>query len=265
VTETNQPVALVTGASRGIGRAIVLALSAAGYRVAGVSRAERGAGRPGAVEGLQREIESHGGTFLPIAADVADLAGHQAVVARACEAFGRLDLLVGNAGIAPSPRLDVLEMTPESFDRVLGVNLRGNVFLAQAVARTMVAAPRAPGDPHRAIVFVTSQSAALASVERAEYCISKAGASMAARVLALRLAAEGIGVYEVRPGIIRTDMTAGVTAKYDRLIAAGGVPQRRWGEPEDIARVVVALARGDLAYSTGAVIEVDGALALPRL
>jgi NAD(P)-dependent dehydrogenase (short-subunit alcohol dehydrogenase family) len=172
-------------------------------------------------------------------------------------------MFVSNAGIAPSPRRDVLEMTPESFDRVLGVNLRGALFLAQRTARAMLEAT--PDATPRSLVFVTSQSATMASVERAEYCISKAGASMAARVLAVRLATHGIGVYEVRPGIIRTDMTAGVAAKYDRLIAAGLVPQGRWGEPDDIARVVAAIARGDLAYSTGGVIEVDGGLALPRL
>lgn len=260
-----EPAALVTGASRGIGRAIALSLATAGYRVAGVGRGADGAGRAGALDDLHREMEASGARFLPITADVADLGAHQGVVDAVLGAFGRLDLFVGNAGIAPSPRRDILEMTPESFDRVIGVNLRGSLFLARTAARAMVAAPHTPADPHRAIVFVTSQSAVMASVERAEYCISKAGASMAARVLALRLAGEGIGVYEVRPGIIRTDMTAGVTAKYDRLIAAGGVPQGRWGQPADVARVVLALARGDLAYSTGSVIEVDGALALPRL
>ncbi len=266
MSETTRPVALVTGASRGIGRAIALALSAAGYDVAGVGRpAERGALVPEALDRLRHDAEALGARFLPIAADVAELGEHERVVGAVGEAFGRLDLFVSNAGIAPSPRRDVLEMTPESFDRVLGVNLRGSAFLAQRAARAMLDAPPAALPGQRAIVFVTSQSAVMASVERAEYCISKAGASMAARVLALRLAATGIAVYEVRPGIIRTDMTAGVTAKYDRLIGEGVVPQRRWGEPDDVARVVLALARGDLAYSTGAIIEVDGGLALPRL
>jgi NAD(P)-dependent dehydrogenase (short-subunit alcohol dehydrogenase family) len=153
-------------------------------------------------------------------------------------------------------------LKPENFDRILSVNLRGTVFLSQAVARAMLAAP---GDYPQSIITITSVSAEMASPERADYCISKAGLSMWVKTLALRLAPEKIGVFEVRPGIIRTDMTAGVTAKYDALIDAGLVPAKRWGEAADVGAAVVALAGGKLGFSTGSIINVDGALSVPRL
>lgn len=263
---TDQPVALVAGASRGIGRAITLALASAGFRVAGLGRSPgQGAEDGGALDALRTAVEAHAGTFLPIAADVADLDGHAAIVERVLATFGRLDVLVANAGIAPSPRRDVLEMAPESFDRLMAVNLRGHLFLAQRVARAMLGLATGRGAAARSLVFVTSISADTSSVERAEYCISKAGLSMAARVLAHRLAADGIAVYEVRPGIIHSDMTAGVREIYDRRIAEGLVPEGRWGEPDDVARVVLALARGDLPYATGSTIDVSGGLHLRRL
>jgi NAD(P)-dependent dehydrogenase (short-subunit alcohol dehydrogenase family) len=170
---------------------------------------------------------------------------------------------VSNAGIGAPVRGDCLDLVPANFDRVIDVNLRGGVFLSQAVARAMLAAP-ASAYP-RTLQFVTSVSADLASPERADYCVSKAGLSMWVKALALRLAADGIGVFEIRPGVIRTPMTDAVSAKYDARIADGLVPQARWGEGADIARVVAALASGAFAFSTGAVIPVDGALALPRL
>jgi len=261
-----EPVALVTGASRGIGRAIAASLAGAGFRVAGVGRPAGGDGEgtPGGLASIAREIAAAGGIFLPVVADVADLDAHPVIVGAVEEAFGGIDVFVSNAGIAPTPRRDVLDMTPGSFDRVLGVNLRGSVFLAQRVARQMLATPGGGAQP-RSLIFITSISAAASSPERAEYCISKAGASMAARVLADRLAGCGISVFEVRPGLIRTDMTAPAQEKYDRRIEEGLVPQGRWGETEDVARAVLALARGDFRYSTGTVVHVDGGLGLPRL
>jgi NAD(P)-dependent dehydrogenase (short-subunit alcohol dehydrogenase family) len=186
------------------------------------------------------------------------------LLAAVAAGFGRLDLLVNNAGMAPRERRDLLEATPESFDEVLRVNLRGPYFLAQAAARTMVESG-GPGRPGRCIVFITSMSAAVASVNRGEYCVSKAGLSMASLLFATRLAGEGIAVYEVRPGVIRTDMTAAVAGRYDRLIEGGLTLQRRWGTPEDVGRAVAMLARGDLPYSTGQVIQVDGGLMVQRL
>ncbi|TIU99560.1 MAG: 3-ketoacyl-ACP reductase [Mesorhizobium sp.] len=178
------------------------------------------------------------------------------------EKLGGLDALINNAGIGAVIRGDLLELKPDNFDRILGINLRGTVFLSQAVARAMLATP---GDYPRSIITITSVSAEMASPERADYCISKAGLSMWVKNLALRLAAENIGVFEVRPGIIRTDMTSGVTAKYDALIDGGLVPAKRWGEAADVGAAVAALAGGRLGFSTGSIINVDGALSVPRL
>jgi 3-oxoacyl-[acyl-carrier protein] reductase len=187
------------------------------------------------------------------------------VIARVTDVFGRLDLFVSNAGVAPEPRLDVLETTPASFDRVMGTNLRGAFFLAQKAARYMLSCKAAHADVHPRMVFIGSISAQASSPGRAEYCVSKAGLSMVARVLADRLAPEGIAVFEVRPGIIRTDMTTPVQDRYDAAIAGGLVPQRRWGEPEDVARAVSALARGDFDYATGLIVDVGGGIHIPRL
>jgi len=260
------PVALVTGASRGIGRAIALGMSAAGFSVAGIGRPPGGgAARPDALAELANQIAARGGHFLPLYLDVADLDAHAAAIEAIERRFGRLDAFVSNAGIAPSPRRDVLDVSPESFDRLLDVNLRGSFFLAQRAAKVMLAAASPAAGSTRTLIFVTSVSAHFASVNRAEYCISKAGLSMASQVFADRLAADGILVYEVRPGIVHTDMTAPVAEAWDTRIADGLVPQRRWGEPDDVARAVVALARGEFPYSTGMVVDVSGGLAVPRL
>jgi 3-oxoacyl-[acyl-carrier protein] reductase len=259
------PVALVTGASRGIGRAIAAHLCAAGFGVAGVSRPRATCADPNAAEWLRREMLERGADYLPVHEDVSDLRSHRRIIDGVLKHFGRLDVFVGNAGISPSPRRDVLEMTSDSYDRVLGLNLRGAVFLATAAARAMLAAAAVPPPHARAVILITSVSAALSSVDRAEDCIAKAGLSMAAKILADRLASDGISVFEVRPGVIRTDMTAAVQERYDREIADGLVPQRRWGEPADVARAVVSLARGDFAYSTGTVIDVGGGIGLQRL
>jgi 3-oxoacyl-[acyl-carrier protein] reductase len=200
-----------------------------------------------------------------VRADVGSAADRSALVARATEEFGRIDVLVNNAGVAPTERRDLLEATEESFDRLIGTNLKGPYFLTQAVANGMVAARRADPAAQPTIVFVTSVSSTVASTNRGEYCISKAGLSMAATLWAVRLAEFGIPVYEVRPGVIRTDMTSGVAERYDRLIAEGLIPQNRWGLPDDVGRAVAMLVRGDLAYSTGQGVMVDGGMTLGRL
>jgi NAD(P)-dependent dehydrogenase (short-subunit alcohol dehydrogenase family) len=257
----NARVAVVTGGSRGIGRGIVGELAALGMSVVVNYRADAEA-----AEAACREAESRGAPrALALQADVSDLEAGRALLARTLDAFGRVDVWVNNAGVAPDRRLDLLETTPESWDRVLGIDLRGPFFLTQAVAQTMldliargvVEAPQ--------ITFITSISSEAASVNRGEYCVAKAGLSMVARLFAARLAEQGILVYEVRPGLIATDMTAPVQAAYERRIQDGLSPIRRWGAPADVGRAVAALAAGALPFSTGEVIHVDGGLHLPRL
>ena len=181
------------------------------------------------------------------------------------EKFGRIDLLVNNAGVAPEQRLDILETTPASFDRVLSINLRGPFFLTQAVATQMIAQKKQHPESRPSIIFITSVSAYMSSPSRAEYCLSKAGLSMAAAIFADRLSEFGINVYEIRPGVIKTDMTAAVEGKYDKLIGEGLIPQQRWGLPEDVGKAVAALASGAFEYSTGLVIEVSGGMNIRRL
>lgn len=200
-----------------------------------------------------------------IACDVSDVGAHDGIIDRIARECGRVDLFVSNAGIAPDVRRDVLETTPGSWDKVIGANLRGAFFLAQKAARYMLACRGTIDEYRPRMVFVTSVSAETASRNRVEYCVSKAGLSMVVSVLADRLAPEGIPVFEVRPGLIRTDMTAPVAERYEARIAEGLVPQGRWGEPDDVARVVCALARGDFDYATGSVIDVGGGLHIPRL
>ena len=202
---------------------------------------------------------------LYVQADVGDATARQRLVDAVLARFGRLHVLVNNAGVAPSTRADILDATEESFDRVLAINLRGPYFLTQASANWMIALKKADAAFRGCIVNVSSISATVASVNRGEYCISKAGLSMATQLWAARLGEYDIPVYEVRPGIIKTDMTAGVEAKYDRLLADGLAVQRRWGTPEDIGKAVAALVRGDFPYSTGQVVMVDGGLTVPRL
>jgi NAD(P)-dependent dehydrogenase (short-subunit alcohol dehydrogenase family) len=251
-----RPAAIVTGGARGIGLACAQALAESGYDILVADLAEK------ADDGLAADITARGAKFAYHRCDIADLASHTALVDAAVRAFGRIDCLVNNAGVGAVVRGDLLDLEPEHFDRTLGINLRGTVFLSQAVAKAMLVAS---GDHPKSIVTVTSVSAEMASPERPDYCISKAGLSMWVKNLALRLAAENIGVFEVRPGIIRTDMTSGVTGKYDALIAGGLVPVKRWGEAADIGAVVAALASGKLGFSTGSIINVDGALSVPRL
>ncbi|QDV32698.1 3-ketoacyl-ACP reductase [Tautonia plasticadhaerens] len=254
-------VAVVTGGGRGIGRGIVSSLAADGLAVVVNYRSDASA-----AEEACRLAESAGSPkAMAVRADVADLDQGRALIDRTLEAFGRLDLLVNNAGVAPDRRLDILETTPESWDRVLGINLRGPFFLSQYAASAMLdrALPGGPVPP--TIVFVTSISSEFASVNRPEYCVSKAGMSMVAQLFAARLAEQGVRVYEVRPGIIATDMTAGVREAYDLRIADGLSPIRRWGTPEDVGKAVSAVASGLLGFSTGQVLYVDGGLNLRRL
>jgi 3-oxoacyl-[acyl-carrier protein] reductase len=264
-TSKGAPAAVVTGAGRGIGRAIVLALVREGFDVVGIDIVFKpGDTKKGLFEVKQRVVEL-GGRFLPIAGDVARIEDHDRMLDAAVGVCGRIDVLVNNAGVAPAKRTDVLGTEPASYDRLLGINARGPFFLTQNAAKRMAAQKPAPGGIRPSIVFITSISAVVSSTSRAEYCVSKAALSMTAALFADALAPKGIGVYEVRPGIIATDMTAGVKDKYDRLIAGGLVPQGRWGQPEDVGRAVAALVRGDLAFSTGAVIEVSGGMNIRRL
>jgi len=245
----DRPTAIVTGASRGIGRGIALELART-HQVIGTYR-----GRRDAAESLQAEA----GIEI-FRCDVSSAADRQALIEFARGRFKRLDLLVNNAGMAPRERRDILEATEESFDEVIATNLKGPYFLTQLAARWM----REQGGGGR-IVFITSISAYTASVNRGEYCISKAGLSMAVALWAQRLAADGIPVFELRPGIIRTDMIAAVEKLYEERIAAGLLPQRRMGEPGDVARAVRAIADGLLDYSTGQALNVDGGFHLRSL
>ena len=253
-------VAVVTGGSRGIGRGIALALGEIGYKVV-VNYAQRRE----AAEEVLRALEAMGTEGLALQADIGQRADREAFVDRILQAYGRIDFLVNNAGVAPTVRADLLEATEESFDRVLSINLKGPYFLTQRVAREMIALKqRDPGaDPM--IVNVGSISAYTSSVNRGEYCISKAGIAMMTKLFADRLAEYGVRVYEIRPGIIATDMTAGVKQKYDELFAAGVTPIREWGQPEHVGKAVAAIAMGLLPYSTGEVINVDGGFHLRRL
>ncbi len=251
-----KPLALVTGGQQGIGLGIACALAGAGFRLVIASLPP--ADDPAVTAALDRL--GPGAAYLRH--DLADLAAIPALLARIEADHGPISAFVQNAGI-PSPlRGDLLDLTPGNFDLVQAVNLRGAFFLAVAVARAMIARP---SGHYRSISFVTSVSATMVSEERADYCISKAGAAMAAQALALRLAPEGIGVFDLRPGIIATAMTAAVQDRYSARIADGLVPARRWGTPEDIGSVIVPLATGQMAFATGAVIAVDGGLSIPRL
>lgn len=250
--------AVVTGASRGIGRAIALALAEEGFDIAAVALPDpdRVAELRGLVSGLGRRFEAW-------ELDIARLNDHEAVVDGIERAFGGVDCLVNNAGVSVLHRGDLLEVTTESYDRCFDVNTRGTFFWTQTVARRMAEAEARPGVV-RSIVFVTSSNAVAATIERGEYCMSKTAASMAARLFAVRLARHGIGVYEVQPGIILTEMTEPVRAKYDALMAAGALVEPRWGQPADVARVVRTMAAGLLPYTAGQEVRVDGGLLLTR-
>jgi 3-oxoacyl-[acyl-carrier protein] reductase len=250
----------VTGGTRGIGLGIARALAREGWNLALC-----GTRSAADVSATLDELRQSGGTVDYDVADLSRPADRVSLEETLLEKYGALHALVNNAGRAPRVRADLLDAGEDSFEEVIRTNLQGPYFLTQAVAREQVARRQADPSFTAAIVFITSVSAEMASVNRGEYCVSKAGLSMASRLFALRLAGHGIPVYEVRPGIIATDMTAGVKEAYDMRIADGLVPERRWGTPEDVGRVVAALLRGDAPYATGSVIDVDGGLSLPRL
>jgi 3-oxoacyl-[acyl-carrier protein] reductase len=253
-------VTLVTGGSRGIGRGIAVALGAQGWTVIVNYRGNAEA----AAECVQL-VEDAGGTAQAVQADVGRSADRDALIEKILLDFGHLDLLVNNAGMAPRQRMDILEMSEESYDEVMAVNLKGPFFLTQTVARNMLELIKDGVMAGGNVINIGSMSAYVASISRAEYCVSKAGMGMMTRLYADRLANENINVYEVRPGIIATDMTSVVTEKYDKLIAEGLTPIRRWGQPDDVAKICVAIAQGYLPYSTGEVINVDGGIHIQRL
>jgi 3-oxoacyl-[acyl-carrier protein] reductase len=253
-------VALVTGGTRGIGLGIARALAREGWQLAlcGV--------RPEAhVENVLAELRATSSRVEYYRADVAQRTDRTSLASEVHDAFGCVNALVNNAGRAPRVRADLLNATEESFEELVRTNLQGPYFLTQAIAQQMLERRRVDATFSAAIVFVTSVSAELASPMRGDYCVSKAGLAMAVRLFASRLAADGIPVYEVRPGIIATDMTAAVKDLYDRRIADGLVPEPRWGQPADVGNGVAALLRGDLSYATGSVLHIDGGLSLPRL
>jgi 3-oxoacyl-[acyl-carrier protein] reductase len=253
-------VALVTGGARGIGLGIALKLADAGFTLAisGRRLAEQ-------VQPALDEIRKRSDASIYVQADVSNGADRARLLLEVEEHFGRLDVLVNNAGIAPRVRADILDAREESFDELIATNLKGPYFLTQAVAAWMIRQYASEPSVHRAIINISSVSATVASVNRGDYCISKAGIAMATRLWAVRLAEYGIGVYEVRPGIIKSDMTAGVRDKYDALIEEGLLLEKRWGTPADVGSAVCLLANGELSYATGAVLAVDGGLTLPRL
>lgn len=254
-------VAMVTGGNRGIGLGITQRLLDEGYAVAILATREEPAE-------LMAELRERG-EVIYVRGSVSELDDHQRYVDAALEAWGRIDVLVNNAGVAPQVRDDILVATPESYDRVMDINLRGPYFLTQLVARTMVERrgemAELPDVPVGTIVNVSSTSAVTVSTNRGEYCISKAGMAMSTQLWAARLAPEGIVVYEIRPGIIATDMTAGVTEKYDAFFAGGGAPIPRWGKPSDVGGAVAQLVAGQMPYSTGDIINVDGGMHIPTL
>lgn len=261
-------VALVTGGNRGIGLGISRRLVEDGFAVSILATREE----PADVLAELRGLAGDDARVRYVRGSVADPADHARYLDDAVDAWGRLDVLVNNAGVAPSVRADLLEATAESFDRVLGINLRGPYFLTQAFANRVIGLrgdldhlPEPPEGPVATVVNVSSISATTVSTARGEYCVSKAGVAMATQLFAVRLAPEGIVVHEVRPGVVQTDMTAAVAGKYDALIAEGLAPVNRWGRPADVAGAVSLLVSGQTPYSTGEVFHVDGGLHIPTL
>jgi NAD(P)-dependent dehydrogenase (short-subunit alcohol dehydrogenase family) len=253
-------VALVTGGARGIGLGIAVRLGEAGFALAiSGRRADE------EVQSALGQIKAISPASIYIQADVSSGPDRARLLQSVEEKFGRLDVLVNNAGIAPRVRADILDAQEDSFDELMATNLKGPYFLTQAVAAWMIREYANDPAAHRSIINISSVSVTVASVSRGDYCISKAGIAMATKLWAARLAEFGIGVYEVRPGIIESDMTAGVRGKYEALIEAGLLLEKRWGTPEDVGRAVSVLASGELPYATGAVLVVDGGLTLARL
>lgn len=252
--------AFVTGGSRGIGFGIAQTLATDGWRLA--------------INGMRSEsdvsetldaLRTKSPEVIYVRGDISQAADRAVCLEQIRSQFGRLDLLVNNAGIAPRVRADILEATEESFDEIFAVNLKGPYFLTQAVAKWMVEQRQADAAFDGCVVNISSISAELASINRGDYCMARAGTSMATKLWAVRLAEFRIRVYEIRPGVIATDMTSGVKEKYDRMIADGLTLEPRWGQPEDIGRAVAALARGEFPYATGQVVNIDGGMMIGRL
>jgi NAD(P)-dependent dehydrogenase (short-subunit alcohol dehydrogenase family) len=252
--------AIITGGGRGIGFGISAALASEGYQlvIAGVRAADQ-------VADALAELKSKAPAVHYVQADISIAADRAKLIEETKKTFGRLDVLVNNAGVAPSVRADILEAGEESFDRLISINLKGPYFLTQLAAKMMIEQRKTEPGFRGKVISVSSVSATVVSTNRGDYCISKAGVAMATQLWAARLAEFGIDVYEVRPGVIATDMTAGVKEKYDALFAGGLTLEQRWGQPADVGRAVAMLARGDLPYATGQVINIDGGLTQRRL
>jgi len=253
-------IALITGGSRGIGFGIAKHLAENGFDIA-----INGVREETDVTDALIELRATGADVIYCQGDVSSTADRKIILQKVKDYFGKLHVLVNNAGVAPKERKDILETTEESFDRLIATNLKSTYFLTQDVANWMIAQKKAGTSFQSCIINISSISATVASVNRGEYCVSKAGISIVTQLFAVRLGEFDIPVYEVRPGVIYTDMTAGVKEKYDKLIGEGLCVQKRWGYPEDVGKAVSALAVGNFPYSTGQVIMVDGALTLPRL
>jgi 3-oxoacyl-[acyl-carrier protein] reductase len=259
MTVATRPTAIVTGAVRGIGRACALALGKSGFNLLVNDLA---ASDNASITQLIADLGDSGAESVFVDCDVSQLDQHRALIDAAYSRWGRIDCLVNNAGVGVAKRGDLLDVTSESFDRCIRVNTKAVFFLSQAVARHMLQQGEIAAQ-HRSIINITSSNAVAVSISRGEYCVSKCASSMTTRLFAVRLAAEGIGVYEIRPGIIDTEMTRPVKETYDALIAHS-VPARRWGFPADVAATVCSMAEGRLAYTVGQAVTVDGGLTIPR-
>ena len=253
-------IALITGGSRGIGYGIAIELAANDFDLA-----INGTRSPDQVEDVMQKLKGFGNDVIYCRGNISSATDRENILRQVREHYGKLHVLVNNAGVAPKERRDILDATEESFDDVIFTNLKGPYFLTQKAANWMIEQKKNDPEFTGCIINISSISATVASVNRGEYCISKAGISMATKLFAVRLGEFNIPVFEVRPGVIDTDMTAGVKEKYDKLIEEGLCVQQRWGEPEDVGKVVASLARGNFMYSTGQVIMVDGGLTIPRL
>ncbi len=249
-------VALITGGQRGIGLGIARALGKANYELVLTGSSKENA------EAVHSALHELGPTARYYRHDIRDMEKIPSLLEKIETDLGPITSLVSNAGVAARIRGDLLNITPEDFDYVMDINLRGAFFLAQKIAQGML---ESPSTHYRSIVFITSVSSCLVSINRAEYCISKAGASMMSKLFAARLAGENIGVFEIQPGIIETDMTSGIKDRYTTLIGSGLVPAKRWGSPGDIGSVVLSLVEGQMAFASGATIPVDGGLSIHRL
>lgn len=252
-------VALITGGSRGIGFGIAKELAQNNFDLT-----INGTRTEGEVENVLKQLKNFGGDIIYCKGNIASANDRKNILQQIKDHFGKLHVLVNNAGIAPKERKDVLEATEESFDDVLGVNLKGPYFVMQHAANWMIAQKKQDQEYKGCIINITSVSATAASVNRGEYCISKAGLSMGTQLFAVRLGEFDIPVFEVQPGVIHSDMTSAVKEKYDKMIEAGLCLQKRWGEPEDVGKVVASLAKGDFMYSTGQIFMVDGGLTVQR-